>query len=72
MSESEPVDDASLSIQVLSKLGAPRNPKINRKETCLLFRWQSVYRRHELDLGFGTERGNLHKHAKGNNKWQTP
>jgi transposase len=29
-----------------------------------------VYRRHELNLGFNTERRNLHKYDKGNNKWQ--
>ena len=45
---------------------------MSREETCLLARWQSVFRRHELNAGFGTERENLALDAKGNDKWQTP
>jgi hypothetical protein len=29
-----------------------------------------VYRRHELDTGFGTERENFVLDEKGNDKWQ--
>ena len=39
-------------------------------EAYLLIRWQPVYRRHELDTGFSTERGNLTFDAKGNDKWR--
>jgi hypothetical protein len=31
-----------------------------------------VYRRHELNTGFDTERENLALDVKGNDKWQTP
>jgi len=31
-----------------------------------------VYRRHELDAGFGMERENFVLDEKGNDKWQTP
>jgi len=30
-----------------------------------------VYRRHDLNTGFGTERENLAPDAKGNDKWPT-
>jgi hypothetical protein len=33
-------------------------------------RRQPVYRRHELDTGFGTERENFVLDEKGNDKWQ--
>jgi len=29
-----------------------------------------VYKRHELDIGFSTEHGNLTFDVKGNDKWQ--
>ena len=59
---------------------------MSREETCLLARRQSVFRQHELSVGFGTERENavamlyaaagrpalLALDAKGNDKWQTP
>ena len=72
MSESKPSDDASLIIQVLSKLETPNISRISLEETCLLARRQSVYRRHELNTGFGMERENLGLDGKGNDKWQTP
>jgi hypothetical protein len=56
----------------LSKLEPPSSSRKNREETCLLARWQSVFRRHELNAGFGAERENLALDAKGNDKWQTP
>ena len=56
----------------LSKLEPPSSSRKSRKGTCILIRWQSVYRRHELDTGFGMERENLALDAKGNDKWLTP
>jgi len=56
----------------LSKLEPPSSSRMSREGTCLLARWQSVFRRHELNAGFGTERENLAMDAKGNDKWQTP
>ena len=58
--------------KALSKLEPPISSRISREETCLLTRRQSVYRRHELNAGFGTERENLVLDAKGNDKWLTP
>ena len=72
MSESKPSDDASLSTQMLSKLETPNSSRISLEETCLLARRQSVYRRHELNTGFGMERENLDLDAKENNKRQKP
>jgi hypothetical protein len=72
MSESKPSDDASLMSQVLSKLETPSSSRISLEETCLLARRQSVYRRHELNTGFGMERENFDLDAKGNNKRQKP
>ena len=72
MSESEPSDDASSRIKELSKLEPPSSSRMSREGTCLLARWQSVFRRHELNAGFGTKRENLALDAKGNDKWQTP
>src|ERR1035437_4405551 len=46
--------------------------RMSQEGTCLLFWRQSVYRRHELNTGFGTERENFVLDEKGNNKWQTP
>jgi hypothetical protein len=45
---------------------------MSREETCVLARRQSVFRRHELNVGFGAERENLALDGKGNDKWQTP
>jgi hypothetical protein len=45
---------------------------MSREETCLLIRRQSVFRRHELNAGFGAERENLALDGKGNDKWLTP
>ena len=56
----------------LSELEPPSSSRKNREGTCLLARWQSVFRRHELGTGFGAERENLAVDAKGNDKWQTP
>ena len=72
MSESKPSDDASLTHKELSKLESPEYFRMSREDTCLRSRWQSVYRRHELNTGFGMERENLVLDAKGNDKWQTP
>ena len=72
MSESKPSDDASLITQGLSKLGSCICSRTSREGTCLRSRWQSVYRRHELNTGFGTERENFVLDEKGNDKWQTP
>uniref|UniRef100_UPI001982030F hypothetical protein n=1 Tax=Pseudomonas viridiflava TaxID=33069 RepID=UPI001982030F len=38
------------------------------EDTCLMSRWQPVYRRHELNTGFDMERENLAFDAKGNDK----
>jgi hypothetical protein len=72
MSESKPSDDASLVSKVLSKPGASGTSGISRDDTCLRARRQSVYRRHELNTGFGMERENLASDVKGNDEWQTP
>ena len=72
MSESEPLMTHRYCLKVLSKPGLTIGSGINRDDTCLRARWQSVYRRHELRAGFGAERENLVADAKGNNKWQTP
>jgi hypothetical protein len=56
----------------LSKLEPPSSSRMNREETCVLARWQSVFRRHELNAGFGAERENLALDGKGNDKWQKP
>ena len=72
MSESKPSDDASLCLKALPKLGMTIGSRNSRDETCLRSWWQSVYRRHELNTGFGRERENLALDGKGNNKWQTP
>jgi hypothetical protein len=50
----------------------PSSSRKSREETCLLVRWQSVFRRHDLNAGFGAERENLAVDAKGNDKWQIP
>ena len=68
----QPSDDASLVSKVLSKPGASGTSGISRDDTCLRARRQSVYRRHELNTGFGMERENLASDVKGNDKWQTP
>jgi hypothetical protein len=72
MSESEPSDDASSRIQQTVKTGAANSSRMSREEACLLAQWQSVFRRHELNAGFGSERENLALDEKGNDKWQTP
>jgi hypothetical protein len=56
----------------LSKLEPPTSSRMSREETCVLARRQSVYRRHELNAGFGAERENLVLDEKGNDKWLTP
>ncbi|WP_206204489.1 hypothetical protein, partial [Pseudomonas viridiflava] len=66
MSESKPSEDASLSIQALSKPMSPSSLGISLEDTCLMSRWQRVYRRHELNTGFDMERENLAFDAKGN------
>jgi hypothetical protein len=56
----------------LSKLEPPSSSRKSREGACLLARRQSVFRRHELNAGFGAERENLALVAKENDKWQTP
>ena len=56
----------------LSKLEPPSSSRMSREEAWLLTRWQSVFRRHELNAGFSAERENLALDGKGNDKWQTP
>ena len=58
--------------KALSKLEPLSSSRISREETCLLALRQSVFRRHELNAGFGAERENLALDGKGNDKWQTP
>jgi hypothetical protein len=58
--------------KALSELEPPSSSRISREETWVLARRQSVFRRHELNAGFGTERENLALDEKGNDKWQTP
>ena len=72
MSESKPSDDASLILKGAVETGSWRCSRISREDTCLLSRRQPVYRRHELDTGFGTERENFVLDEKGNDKWQKP
>ena len=72
MSESKPSDDASLITKALSKLEPCRCSRISREGTCLRSWRQPVYRRHELDTGFGMERENFVLDAKGNDQWQKP
>lgn len=72
MSVSKPSDDASLKLKLLPKLASPSSARIRRDDTCLRSRWQSVYRRHELNTGFSMERENLVLDVKGNNKWLSP
>ena len=59
-------------VKALSKLEPPSSSRMSREETCLLARWQSVFRRHELNAGFGAERENLALDEKGNDEWQKP
>ena len=72
MSESKPSEDASLRIQMLSKPRSPSSLEISLEDTCLLSRWQPVYRRHEFNTGFDRERENLAFDAKGNDKRLKP
>lgn len=72
MSASEPLMMHRKESKMLSKPGSPSSPGTSLKETCLLFRRQPVYRWHDLETGFGMERGNLAFDVKGNDKWQTP
>lgn len=72
MSESEPSRKHRYCLKVLSKPGWTIGSGMSRDDTCLRFRRQPVYRRHELHSGFGRERENLVADAKGNDKWPTP
>jgi hypothetical protein len=56
----------------LPKLEPPICSRMSREGACLLARRQSVYRRHELSIGFGTERENLALDEKGNDQRLTP
>jgi len=59
MSESEPSVTHRYFPKALPKPGLTIGPGMNQDDTCLRTRWQSVYRRHDLNTGFGTERENL-------------
>ena len=59
-------------LKALPKLGLTSCSGNSRDETCLRSRRQSVYRRHQLNAGFGMERENLVMDAKENYKWQKP
>ena len=72
MSESESPRTHRYYLKALSKPELTIGSGTSRDETCLRFRWQPVYRRHELHSGFGMERENLVADAKGNDKWLTP
>ena len=72
MSESEPSMTHRYYLKALPKLGLTSCARTSRGGTCLRSRWQSVYRRHQLNTGFGMERENLVTDAKGNYKWQKP
>src|SRR5215813_6485146 len=72
MSESEPSRTHRYYLKALPKLGLTSCSRTSRGGTCLRSRWQSVYRRHQLNTGFGMERENLVTDAKGNYKWQKP
>jgi len=72
MSESKLSMTHRYCLKVLSKPGLTIGSGSSRDETCLRSRWQSVYRQHQLNAGFGMERENLVADAKGNNKWQKP
>ena len=72
MSESKPYEDASLRTQALSKPRPLSSLGTNLEGTCLLSRWQPVYRRHDLNTGFDMERENLTSDAKGNDKRLPP
>ena len=72
MSESEPPRTHRYYLKALSKPGLTIGSGMSWDGTCLRSRWQPVYRRHELNTGFGTERENLVTDAKGNDKWQKP
>jgi hypothetical protein len=72
MSESEPSMTHRYCLKVLSKPELTIGSGSSRDGTCLRSRRQSVYRRHQLNAGFGMERENLVADAKKNNKWQKP
>ena len=50
--------------KMVSELGSFSCPKISLGETCLLPKWHTAYRWHELDLGSCVERGNPSRDAK--------
>jgi hypothetical protein len=60
------------TLKTLSKLGPSCSSRISRDDTCLRSRRQSVYRRHEINTGFGMERENLALDVKRNDKWLIP
>lgn len=55
--------------RALSKLRWTIGFRMNGDEACLRTPWQPVYRRHDLNTGFSTERENLVPDVKGNDKW---
>jgi hypothetical protein len=53
---------------MLPKPGVFGSPGKSLEVTYLLSRWQSVYRRHDLDTGVDMEHGNLINDVKGKDK----
>jgi hypothetical protein len=72
MSESKPSMTHRYCLKGLSKPGLSIGSGTSREGACVRSRRQPVYRRHELNTGFGVERENLVSDVKGNDKWQTP
>jgi len=59
MNESEPTDEVSRQLNILSKAIVSSMVVISVAFTCLLVTRQAIYRRHELYFGSQTERGKL-------------
>jgi len=66
MSASEPLMTHRNGFQTLSKRARVSDARTSVDATCLRSTRQPVYRRHELSIGFDTERGNLAWDVKGN------
>ncbi len=65
MSESEPIEEASRKLYILSKPRCFANLGMNIAVTCLLAMWQSLFRGHEFYLGLFVERRKPFVDAKG-------
>ena len=53
------------STEISSKLGDGSSPRINLVETCLLTKWWTVQRWHDLNIGVYMKHGNLRANVKG-------